>query len=198
MRDFSVRDLIITWKDTVTEQTRYPFVVGGNYCDRLGEYRVISLDGNRMVFEYSDGVRRDGEIERKALIYENILRERRLVQPILRSRSVNTRAQNDNSFSHEDVFPLIAAIIELHSSRSAQFQAHDEIVFALLERPEAQPFLDSCPTDESKTRTWWAHNMVAWFSKVFTDGQSDWQNRFERKKLDGKWAYRVKQTQAAK
>jgi hypothetical protein len=95
-------------------------------------------------------------------------------------------------FKQSEVFPIIAAIIENLYVQSGDYVTHDNSVNALLEHREARPLLGSCPTDGSRTLTWWAHNMVAWFSKVFTDRRSDWNTRFERKKIHGKWAYRVR------
>lgn len=46
--------------------------------------------------------------------------------------------------------------------------------------------------DESHTAEWIAHNMVAWFSQRISVGESDWKERFDRIKIDGKWAYRPK------
>ena len=36
--------------------------------------------------------------------------------------------------------------------------------------------------------------MVAWFSKVFADGTSEWDARLERKKIGLAWAYRVRKS----
>jgi hypothetical protein len=35
----------------MTQQLSPFFVIGENYADRLGEYRVVSLEGIRIVFE---------------------------------------------------------------------------------------------------------------------------------------------------
>lgn len=169
-----------------------PFIVGETYVDRVGEYKVISQQGNRLNFEYTDGNRAEGSVEQKALIHRNILLEKsspRAVTPPRKSSTSN--ASCEHFFTHSDVFPIIAEIIEKLFAECKQYVSHDRIVAALLENPEAEPFLDSCPKDESRPASWWAHNMVAWFSKVFTDGRSDWNARFERKKIDNKWAYRV-------
>ena len=44
---------------------------------------------------------------------------------------------------------------------------------------------------------WLAGNAVDWFSKRWTDeikmhGRSHWDNRFERVRIDDRWAYRAK------
>jgi hypothetical protein len=175
----------------MTQQSSQLFIVGETYADRLDKYKVISLSGNRIVFEYTDGRRFEGDAKQKALIYQNILLEKkgpRQAQPRTSLRSYNNSL---HAFTHEDIFPIIAKMIEKLYSQSRDYVTHDKIVIALLKQPEAEPFLAGCPTDESRTTAWWAHNMVAWFSKVFTDGRSDWNSRFERAKIDGKWAYRV-------
>jgi len=168
-----------------------PFIVGETYSDRLGDYRVISLEGNRLVFEYTDGRRSEGTIEQKALIYRNILLEKNSPQPVRPNRSSSSGARSEHFFTHDDVFPLIAKVIENQSAGSADYVTHDRIVSGLLKLKEAQAFLEGCPTDKSRTKSWWAHCMVAWFSKVFTDGRSEWDRQFERKRIGKKWAYRL-------
>ena len=34
-------------------------------------------------------------------------------------------------------------------------------------------------------------NMVAWFSKRFTEGETTYQDLFTRERVDGRWAYRL-------
>jgi hypothetical protein len=173
----------------MTQQLSPFFVVGENYADRLGEYRVISLEGNRVFFEYADGRRSDGDAKRKELIYRNILLEKRSPRPIQPRNPVQSYHQNAHGFTQSDIFPIIAKIIEHLFEKSRQYVTHGAIVNALLKHPEAEPILSSCPKE--KSTEWWASNMVAWFSQAITVGLSDWNNRFERKKIDGKWAYKA-------
>lgn len=177
----------------MTQQSFQLFVVGEIYADRLGEYKVISLNGNRIVFEYTDGRRSEGDAKQKALIYQNILLEKKRPLQITPRTSLRSYNNSIHAFTHDDVFPIITKIIERLHVESRDYVTHDKIVNALLKQPEAEPFLVGCPTDESRTTAWWAHNMIAWFSKVFTDGRSDWISRFERNKIDGKWAYKVRE-----
>lgn len=176
----------------MSQHSGLPFVVGNIYADRLGEYKVISVEGNRIVFEYTGGRRLEGDAKQKALIYRNILLEQKAPRSLESHHSIHSYDHCLHAFTHIDIFPIIAAIIESQFARVNNYVVHDAIVNELLKHPEAEPFLASCPKDESRTSTWWAHNMVAWFSKVFTEGRSDWNDRFERLKIDGKWAYRVK------
>jgi hypothetical protein len=171
------------------QQSLQPFVVGGTYADRRGEYTVISLEGNRVELEYKDGTRSVGDIGIKVRIHQNILLEQNARHPVQVPRSSNTRDRGEHYFFHADVFPIIAEIIESHSESSTDYVTHDRIVDAMLEHPKARLFLDSCPND--KPREWWALDMVAFFSKVYTEGRSPWQSRFKRTEIDKKYAYKV-------
>lgn len=173
------------------QERSLPFIIGDTYADRIGEYKVVSLEGNRIVFEYGDGRRLEGDAKQKALIYGNILLEKKKPQSFVISRSLNSYDHSVHAFTHNEVFPIIAAIIESQFAQLRDYVTHDAIVDTLLKQPEAEPLLASCPKDESRTTRWWAHNMVAWFSKVFTDGKSDWNSRFKRLKINKKWAYKV-------
>jgi hypothetical protein len=73
-------------------QPRCPFVIGEIYTDRLGEYKVVSLNGDRMVIEYADGTRKEATTKVKADIYSNIQLEKgcsRSTQTAMRTKSRN-------------------------------------------------------------------------------------------------------------
>jgi hypothetical protein len=97
------------------------------------------------------------------------------------------------SWSHDDVFPLIARAIETLSAQRPGYASHDAIVSQLLSDPQALSCIDAARTGEAadRTRGWLAHNMVAWFSQRVTIGVSPCAAHFDRRKLQGKWAYRV-------
>lgn len=96
-----------------------------------------------------------------------------------------------SNWKHADVFPIIAKTIEDLSASKEDYVTHDEIVEALLADPVAVEIVDRAHRAQpDHTQEWLAHNMVAWFSERISVGQSDWRERFERKKVDGKWAYR--------
>lgn len=167
-----------------------PFAVGEIYADRVGAYKVISMDGGRLIFEYVDGVRGEGDIGRKALIYRNILLEQtaRIPNRFVRHSGSDWRA--DTQFNQDEIFPMIARIIQSKCHAKKGYLTHDMIVRAMLEHPEAGRLISNCPNDERKTAAWWAHNMLAWFSQRITVGESAWRSVFDRKSIDGKWAYK--------
>jgi hypothetical protein len=179
----------------MTQQSSQLFVVGETYADRKGEYRVISLQGKRVEVEYKDGTRIIGNVEIKARIRQNMLSEQNAFHPVQAPTPSRSRERVGRYFSHADVFPIIAEIIESHSEPSRDYVTHDRIVEAMLEHSKARLFLDSCPND--KPREWWALDMVAFFSKVYTEGRSPWQSRFERTEIDGKCAYRIAETKGS-
>jgi len=166
--------------------SHHEFVVGSTYQDRLGKYCVISVSDGRMVVEYSDGTRRDSAIADKWRIHSNIVSEVNL-PTVVRPARHTKRHDGSGFFTHDEVFPIIAEVIEAFSGRSGEFMDHRTLVEAFMEHREAQLILNR---PHNKTDAWWAANMVAWFSKVFTDGNSAWDNTFERIEIDGAWAYR--------
>jgi hypothetical protein len=99
-----------------------------------------------------------------------------------------------NSWEQADIFPAIARIITDTSQAHCDFVTHDAIVAALLTDSEAAPIIANArdQSPEPHTSDWIAHNMVAWFSQRITVRESDFAQQFERKKINGKWAYRPK------
>jgi len=96
-----------------------------------------------------------------------------------------------NCFSHGEVFPVIARLInEISASRSG-FVTHDELAQALEEDTRGRHQIDMavgrCPT---KSREWLADNMIAWFSQKITVHETPYEHHFERQRIDRKWAYR--------
>jgi hypothetical protein len=179
----------------MTQQSSQLFMVGGTYADRKGEYKVISLQGKRVEVEYKDGTRIIGDVEIKARIHQNMLSEQNALHPVQAPTPSRSRERAGRYFTHADVFPIIAEIIESLSGSSRDDVTHDRIVEAMLEHPKAKLFLDSCPNH--KPRAWWALDMVAFFSKVHTEERSPWQSRFKRTEIDGKYAYRIAETKGS-
>jgi hypothetical protein len=79
---------------------------------------------------------------------------------------------------------------------TAQFQHHQrfitsrEIADALLRDPEARRIIDAVVQQRGSTPERTAINMVAWFSQRITTANSPWAHRFERTKIDDRWAYK--------
>jgi hypothetical protein len=98
------------------------------------------------------------------------------------------------SWEQADVFPAIARIIECQFLSKGDFVTHDEITSSLAADSEGAGLISRAleESDEAHTAEWIAHNMVAWFSQRISVGESDWKERFDRAKVDGKWAYRPK------
>jgi len=163
------------------------FVVGETYQDRNGPYKVISIEGNRLVYEYANGIQLKGDAETKWRIHCNILSG----YSALRSVHLSQRLQSADSgefFTHAEAFPIIAKAIETYNRTHTDFMNHRELVQAVIKDPQGQVILDR---RLDKSKKWLAGCMVAWFSKMFTDGRSDYDNCFERKKIGLAWAYRV-------
>ena len=102
------------------------------------------------------------------------------------------RSPTEPSWKHADVFPIIARIIEGANRELQRFITADEIATQLLKDAEARNLLQAARRRQEgkQSLAWVASNMVAWFSQRITVGESKWKRAFERKKIDGQWAYK--------
>ena len=151
-------------------------------------YKVISVDGNQLIYDYGDGIQHRGDTEIKWRIYHNMLSEKNPSQtthPSQRLRSLD----DEDFFTYPEVSPIIGDIVEAYGKNHDDYMTHEKIVAELMKHPEGQLIL-SRPHDRSNR--YWAGVMVACFSKKFTGGSSEWNKRFdEPKKIGSAWAYRV-------
>jgi hypothetical protein len=171
------------------------FILGETYHDNNGPYLVTGFDGTTISYKYiagahADDKERTGNAEIKWRIECNL---RRGPTPLFSSSGSSASSDGAGFFTHAEAFPIVANVIETYSQTHADFMVHETIIEALLKTPEAQRIAARRP---DRTPRWCAGQMVAWFSKVFTDGRSDWEGRFERKRISAKWAYRVRRGKA--
>lgn len=174
-----------------------PFIVGNRYLDRHSVYTVIAVQGNENVFQREDGMQSTGDVAMKTRIHRNILFDRPAGDsPSSRHRRISLLDNGRVGFVQDEVFPIIAAVIESHSKAAQTYATHHEIVEALLEDSDFRPMLDRLAHRDPKGRSasWWASNMVAFFSQAITLDRSEWKHRLERERIDGRWAYRSRRT----
>jgi hypothetical protein len=123
-------------------------------------------------------------------VYLGALLRRSLPEPIHIKR--DGEADKHVSFTHSGVLPLVARLIlQAAKEHPGDWVTHktlvdrflsDEDGAALLARARAK----SAFSDDRSA----ASNMVAWFSETISVGRSEWAELFERKQVDGAWAYR--------
>jgi len=176
----------------MADSLKHSFVVGETYQDRVGAYTVISVEGNRLVYEYADRIQREGDVVTKWRIHWNILSEKSGLNPGRPSQPFRSKNVND-FFTHAEAFPIIAHVIEMHSRTHQKLMTHDEMVKAVMNDLQEQVILDRRP---DKPKSWSAGVKVAQFSKAITGGKSEWDGRFDRDKISGVWAYRVRRGKA--
>lgn len=75
----------------MSSELKHSFVIGETYADRLGAYKVVSLDGDRMVIEYADGTRKQATTKIKAEIYSNIQLEKGRSRPVQTALPTSSR-----------------------------------------------------------------------------------------------------------
>lgn len=99
----------------------------------------------------------------------------------------------DATFSHAEVFPLIARLIVRAPPDDRGFVEHDAIVSALLADAKGESIVSRAAVASSlPDHRRVASNMVAWFSQQITVGRSRWAEFFVRERRGGAWAYRPK------
>src|SRR2546421_12394495 len=96
------------------------------------------------------------------------------------------------SWKHDEIFPIIAHIIQQRYQQHQRYIGADEIAAELLQDDAARSLIEHAQSQQRKN---WstdqlAHNMVAWFSQRITVGNSPWKERFERTKIEKRWAYK--------
>ena len=100
------------------------------------------------------------------------------------------------TFDQEDVFPIIARLINSATSPAGAFITSREIATALLTDDEGRRVIQAA-IDRRKdpmSAEQIACNMVSWFSQRITVRLSDYAVLFERCKVKEVWAYRPKDT----
>ena len=167
------------------------FEVGEAYRDRQGTYRVVCVEENRVVYDYGDGIQREGDAEIKWRIHTNILLSEQHPTHTASSLQQYRPADSEQFWNYDEVAPILVEIVTVYSRRRRDFMHHDDMVAAFMEHPEGKRILQR-PHD-SRPNEYWVGVMLAWFSKTITDGSSEWENRLERKKIGSAWAYRVRQ-----
>ncbi|NLF63431.1 MAG: hypothetical protein GX579_02400 [Chloroflexi bacterium] len=105
------------------------------------------------------------------------------------------RRQSRDSL-YKPVYPFIAEIIRQTVPKKQAWINHREIVAALSRRPEARSLIAEIAGIQGKSAAWTADNIVRWFSAHYTQGQSAYQDDFERQRVDGVWAYRPRMSNA--
>ena len=94
------------------------------------------------------------------------------------------------SFDHDDVFPIIARLIDAQFAAKKRFIEAPEIADAMLSDSEGARLVAEAQRRSKLSANEIAGNMVAWFSQRISIGQSSWQNAYERTKVKRRWAYR--------
>lgn len=96
------------------------------------------------------------------------------------------------TFDQDDVFPVIARLIEARHAQHGGFVTSRELADALIQDSEGRRAVEEAHRRRggSRSREWIASNRVAWFGQRITIGKSDWAEKFDREKVNRRWAYK--------
>lgn len=156
----------------------HSFVVGETYQDRVGTYKVISIVGDDLVYEYADGIRKEHSVEAKWRIHQNMFSEQ------------NPKYPYGEFWRYEEVAPIFAEVIRTYGEKHRDFMNHDKIVTAFIAHSQGQHIL-SRPHDD-RPNSYWVGVMKAHFSKKYNNGKSEYDDCFEPRKTGEHYDYRVR------
>ena len=112
-----------------------------------------------------------------------------IVEVQKKPRRSPSKRHKKKGFEQEDVLPVIAELIR-EEAEAKEYVTHHEIVAALLDDPEGRELAEEAVERRGHTPKRWASWMVQAFSKHISAEDSIYDDRFERARIDGTWAYR--------
>ncbi|MGD9647177.1 MAG: hypothetical protein AB7U73_15810 [Pirellulales bacterium] len=96
------------------------------------------------------------------------------------------------SWNHAEVFPILARLVDSSSCQQPRWLTGSEIAAALLADAAGRALLETARDEHRAGHSleWYASHVVAWFDRQLAEGTSAWSRGFERRRIDGVWAYR--------
>lgn len=129
----------------MSSQPRYQFVIGETYADRLGEYKVISLNDSRMVIEYADGTRKEATTKTKAEIYRNIQLERGLMRPVQTAMRTKFRSGGRGGQQMPNyILPALQALADGTEHESSEIRSYIQTNFTISPEELTQKQRNGC------------------------------------------------------
>ncbi len=168
--------------------------------DRYGDYVVLAVDGDERIVRYDDGREARRHISLLRLAHNNREQFEQFAPTApapaaphpQKAPARDRRASEETTFSQKDTEPLIARLIRQLAGDPPQYVPHDYLVAALLTDAAGRRLIARARELQGDDRRpeAIAANMVAWFSQRITVRTSPHARDFERRKIDGAWAYR--------
>jgi len=119
----------------------------------------------------------------------------------LRPTLKSPRPRFDRTFHFDEIFPIIADIIQAKTSGNEHFLSHDELASLLQQDSRAHPLIVRAHEQRAINGQYQdsdkniASNMIAHFSRVYTEGNSEWKDVLGRDRQNNRWAYRYRREQ---
>ncbi len=115
------------------------------------------------------------------------------------TKSQTSSLTDETTFAHQEAFPIIAKIIQELYAHKQSFVRRDEIAYALLLDSKGRIIIEDAQRKAEQNGTqhdiqWRAGNVVDWFGSAITQHLSEYEQQFERVRIDGKLAYKPKQS----
>ena len=173
--------------------------------DRYGDYEVIAADGDYRLVRYDDGREQRRPLATLRLAQRNREFDTGRPPPVApppapppqpappRPRS-GKPAAGQPSITFDETLPLIADLIRELAGDPPGYVPDETIAAALLADNRGRRHIARARELQGDDRppTTIAAGMVAWFSRQFTDRALPYGRDFERRKINGRWAYVIR------
>ena len=174
------------------------FEVGQQYQNRNGSYTVLKIDerSDKMLIEYEDRTKKTVGISLAWRIYQNVrIDQSDSGQSSQRKRGKSARKTAQDSFAFwDELFPLISKRL----SQADEWVSVPDLQAVFLQTDNGKRLLQTVQQRRqasgmpNKTDQNIAINMVAFFQKLWTEGDEELRARFDRLEQDGVRYYRLR------
>jgi hypothetical protein len=173
------------------------FHIGCWYSDGKRTYQVLAITDDRLIVQYH------GEPEPTRCL---IAVQAKLVEPVdgpslsalppdPRPKGKKSAIDRDQTFTLAETAPVVADLIHRHAGASGDYLTHDVIVHLILNDPKGAALVKrAIHLGNSSSSAKIAGNMLDHFSARITDCTSPYTDQFDRRKIDGKWAYQPRRS----
>jgi hypothetical protein len=143
-------------------RTNHPFVVGGRYRNRIGEYEVLSIDGPYMEVLYTDGPKQRLTIATQAHISQAI-------EDASTSRPIRT--DEDNGLDTAPVRDLVSIVLKSNFKAPYPQDITDQVCLAIEGNPEWMQRYERLVehfSSRGKDGKLTVNSSIGWFTKELT------------------------------
>ena len=168
------------------------FIPGQWYTNGVRPFQVLGIEDGRLLVRFHDKSGTTHMTERTmAKVVWPIDEPSATVPPSAGGQSSARSTSETSTFQLKETTPIVAELIRKNGRLAGDYLTHDEIVQLILNDQKGRHLVDEAlrlgnPDPPAKI----AGNMLDFMSKNITERKPGHATGLQRRKIDGKWAYR--------